>query len=191
MDGATIHIAVHSLLECSICLQIFQDARSLPCGHTFCLQCIQKTNNQLCSLCKKEWSLSANGYQGPQKNFIVESIISSLPCVSQCALAESSSHGPVESFCVDCWDPLCEKCALGHNQFSRMTKTHVIKKLIDIDQSDVVQHNQKRALLCSQHKGEIIKFFCTNCKQFICSTCHVLSSHNGHRCTSVEEEDDI
>ena len=78
MDGAKIHAVVNPLLECSICLQVFQDPRILPCGHTFCLRCVQSTNNQLCSLCKSEWSLPTIGLQGLPKNFIADSFITSL-----------------------------------------------------------------------------------------------------------------
>ena len=77
MDRTKLHTAVNSLLECSECLQVFQDPRNLPCGHTFCLQCIKKANNRLCSLCKREWSLPANGLQALPKNFIVENWIRS------------------------------------------------------------------------------------------------------------------
>ena len=32
-----------NLIECAICLDYFDDPRILPCSHTFCLRCIQKT----------------------------------------------------------------------------------------------------------------------------------------------------
>ena len=28
-------------ISCSLCMDIFNDPRNLPCGHTFCLQCLQ------------------------------------------------------------------------------------------------------------------------------------------------------
>ena len=105
MDGTKIHVAVNSLLECSICLQVFQDPRNLPCGHTFCLRCIQQTNNRLCSLCKRKWTLPASGWQELPKNFITEKCITSLPSISHCAVAGNNSHGAVKYLCIDCWDP--------------------------------------------------------------------------------------
>ena len=188
MDGTKIHIAVNSLLECSVCLQVFQDPRNLPCGHTFCLQCIQNTNNRLCSLCKGEWSLPTNGWQGLPKNFIVENCITSLPSISYCAVAGDSSHGAVKFLCIDCWDPLCDKCGQGHTQFSKAMKNHVVKILNEIDISDIELHNRQKALICDQHKDKTIEFFCTTCEKFSCNNCYVFY-HNKHACISVEEAD--
>ena len=191
MDGTKIHVAVNSLLECSVCLQVFQDPRMLQCGHTFCLQCIQKTTNRLCALCKTEWFLPTNGLQELPKNFVVESFITSLPSVYHCAVAGNSSHGPAKYLCIDCWDPMCEKCGQGHTQFSqysRAMKNHVVKLISDIDQSDIESRNRQRALLCKQHKDKAIEYYCTNCDTFVCCSCYILY-HNKHDCISVEDVD--
>ena len=188
MDGTKIHIAVNSLLECSVCLQVFQDPRNLPCGHTFCLRCIQNISNRLCSLCKRKWSLPANGLQDLPKNFIVENCITSLPSISHCAVAGNSSHGAVKFLCIDCWDPLCDKCGQGHTQCNRLTQNHVVKLISEVDQSDIELHNRQKALLCNQHKDKAIEFYCTNCDMFVCCSCYILF-HNKHDCISVEEAD--
>ena len=188
MDGAKIHIAVNSQLECSVCLQVFQDPRNLPCGHTFCLRCIQNISNRLCSLCKREWSLPANGWQGLPKNFIAENCITSLPSISHCAVAGNSSHGAVKFFCIDCWDSLCEKCGQGHTQFSRTTKNHMVKMINELDQSDIDLHNRQKALLCDKHKDKPIEFYCTDCDKFSCQKCDTLY-HKKHDSISIEDAD--
>ena len=49
-------------LKCGTCLKLFQDPRSLPCLHTFCLECIKRTingsNTFKCPLCRAEHELS-------------------------------------------------------------------------------------------------------------------------------------
>ena len=41
-------------LQCSICLDIFDDPISLPaCGHTFCRTCISNVQSKKCPLCDK------------------------------------------------------------------------------------------------------------------------------------------
>ena len=169
-------------------MQVFRDPRNLPCGHTFCLQCIQKTNNRFCSLCKREWSLPADGWQGLPKNFIAENCITSLPSITHCAVAGNSSHGAVKYLCIDCWDPLCDKCGKGHTQFSRTTKNHEVKVISEVDQSDVELHNRQKASACDQHKDMAIKFYCTECDKFSCHTCEVLY-HKKHDCISIEDAD--
>lgn len=31
-----------SVLECPVCMEKFTDPRILPCGHTFCRQCLER-----------------------------------------------------------------------------------------------------------------------------------------------------
>ena len=99
-----------------------------------------------------------------------------------------SSHGPVKYFCIDCWDPLCEKCEQGHNKFSRAMKNHVVKMISAIDELDFELHNQQKSLFCNQHKDKAIEFYCTNCDKFSCNICYVVT-HNTHKCICVEDAD--
>ena len=52
-------------LQCGICLDLFQDPRSLPCLHTFCVECIQRTLNDKhslkCPVCRAEHHLGEEG----------------------------------------------------------------------------------------------------------------------------------
>ena len=186
MDLAKIQMAANTLMECGICLQVFLDPRILPCGHTFCLQCIEKSNCLLCSLCKRESSVPTNGLQGLPKNLIPESFFTSLSSVSNCAVTKSNLNGPVEFFCVNCWEPLCTKCGQGHAQYNKITSHSMVKKINEIDQSGIELHNRQGKLLCNQHKDKPIEFHCTICDKFICYSCYILF-HNKHDCVSVED----
>ena len=103
-------------------------------------------------------------------------------------MAGNSSHGAVKFLCIDCWDPLCDKCGQGHTQFSRTTKNHVVKVISEVDQSDVELHNRQKALMCDQHKDKATEFYCTDCEKFSCHTCEVLY-HKKHDCISIEDAD--
>lgn len=39
--------------ECPICYDDMQCKIELTCGHTFCISCLQNTNNDTCPLCRK------------------------------------------------------------------------------------------------------------------------------------------
>ena len=108
---------INSLLECSLCLNVFDDPRNLPCGHTFCLKCVQKLvdknkNKQpSCVLCRKLWTVSAEGLQGLMRNFVLNNFVQSFgqqtDSVIKCALlSDGDDHETAECFCIDCWDPL-------------------------------------------------------------------------------------
>lgn len=45
---------------CSICLDIFHDPVSIPCGHNFCVECIKRfwdtRSTSVCPLCKEAFT---------------------------------------------------------------------------------------------------------------------------------------
>ena len=70
------------MTECSICCEVFNDPRVLPCLHTFCLQCLldygkdkQPGNSMACPVCRKEFTIPDDGLAGTQKNFFMEKLV--------------------------------------------------------------------------------------------------------------------
>ncbi|KAL6118122.1 lonrf3 [Pungitius sinensis] len=45
-------------LDCSLCMRLFYEPVTTPCGHTFCLRCLERCldHNPKCPLCKEELS---------------------------------------------------------------------------------------------------------------------------------------
>ncbi|XP_043913000.1 LON peptidase N-terminal domain and RING finger protein 3 [Protopterus annectens] len=45
-------------LECSLCMRLFYEPVTTPCGHTFCLKCLERCldHNPQCPLCKEDLS---------------------------------------------------------------------------------------------------------------------------------------
>ncbi|KAG7484276.1 hypothetical protein MATL_G00047660 [Megalops atlanticus] len=45
-------------LECSLCMRLFYEPVTTPCGHTFCLKCLERCldHNAKCPLCKEDLS---------------------------------------------------------------------------------------------------------------------------------------
>ena len=80
----------------TLCLNVFDDPRNLPCGLTFCLKCIQKLvdNNKdkqpSCALCRKLWTVPAEGLQSLMRNFVLNNFVQSFgqqrDSVIKCAL---------------------------------------------------------------------------------------------------------
>ena len=63
---ATSSSSTDDKLKCGICLELFQDPRSLPCLHTFCCECIQQSllndNRSLnCPVCRVKHELGEEG----------------------------------------------------------------------------------------------------------------------------------
>ncbi|XP_008842168.1 LON peptidase N-terminal domain and RING finger protein 3 isoform X1 [Nannospalax galili] len=63
-------------LECSLCMRLFYEPVTTPCGHTFCLKCLERCldHNAKCPLCKDGLSqcLPSRKYS---KNVIMEEMI--------------------------------------------------------------------------------------------------------------------
>ena len=189
----------NSLLECSMCLDIFVDPRNLPCGHTFCFKCINKLVDSFrnkqpsCAICKAPWSVPDEGLQGLMKNFVLNNFIKSvdqqnndLEAVVKCSLNyDGDVHGTVEYFCVDCWDPLCADCSRMHKK-TKFTHNHVMKKITDI--TDIVNQQCKwqKEGKCSKHIGKMLEFFCNECKCAVCYVCCV-TLHSRHNCVELNK----
>ena len=45
---------------------------------------------------------------------------------------------------------------------------HVIKRMIDVDQSDIEQHNREATLLCNDHKNQELILYCSQCEELSC-----------------------
>ncbi|KAL6481533.1 hypothetical protein MHYP_G00096130 [Metynnis hypsauchen] len=63
-------------MECSLCMRLFYEPVATPCGHTFCLKCLERCldHNPNCPLCKENLSeyLSTRGYN---KTFLMEELL--------------------------------------------------------------------------------------------------------------------
>ncbi|KAM4701249.1 LON peptidase N-terminal domain and RING finger protein 2 [Discoglossus pictus] len=62
--------------ECSLCMRLFYEPVATPCGHTFCLKCLERCldHNPHCPLCKENLSqyLANRAYK---KTFLTEELI--------------------------------------------------------------------------------------------------------------------
>lgn len=63
-------------LECSLCMRLFYEPVTTPCGHTFCLKCLERCldHNPNCPLCKENLSeyLASRGYS---KTLLTEEVL--------------------------------------------------------------------------------------------------------------------
>ncbi|KAG9348885.1 hypothetical protein JZ751_029202 [Albula glossodonta] len=63
-------------MECSLCMRLFYEPVATPCGHTFCLKCLERCldHNPTCPLCKENLSeyLATRGYH---KTLLMEEVL--------------------------------------------------------------------------------------------------------------------
>ena len=118
--------------ECPICMEVYRDPRFLPCGHTFCRQCVGELRKLNCPLCRKRFRLPANGVGYLPKNFALLELLETKELPSGLGCCEACSGDVVKAatvYCVECEQKLCRDCEEYHKKFS-VTRRH---KIVDVN----------------------------------------------------------
>jgi len=153
---ATAASVTTDLTTCSICLEVFDNPRSLPCLHAFCLECLQgyfkdkRPRDEIgCPLCRKVYRIPPDGLTGFPHNFVIQQLIDDekvsiseevhgVPCVVCLEESDGSSERTATAivYCVDCRQQLCERCSRPHK---RMTGgAHQLTALGDELEQDLI-----------------------------------------------------
>lgn len=194
---------INDLIECSICQEEFNDPRTLPCVHSFCLNCIkicskdkQPGNVMSCPLCRECFKIPVDGIDGLPKNFLIKKIIevkdaAFAPCstLRQCETCCQDENGLSRKkktavvFCVECRQMLCTACEATHRKLS-ISCSHECLKLGDglafVDMLKKLPDTH-----CAKHQLKKVELYCYDCKHTICLLCFI-DSHKSHRCSAIE-----
>jgi len=194
--------SINEVTECVICAEVYTDPRVLPCGHTYCLKCIDgcaknvKPGDKLqCPKCRKEFAIPSGGLAELPKNFFVNkllhmsqiSIVERTTPVVICDVCsrgeEADGKAPIAAvYCIDCQNKLCESCAVVHENL-KSCQSH-----------SVITVGDKRAMEdiftsfppppCKEHGKDLLRFYCFDCKEVICTSCFI-EAHSTHKCSDI------
>jgi len=200
---ATAASVSFDISTCPICLNLFDNPKSLPCLHAFCLICLQSYfsdkhpgDKVRCPVCRKEFHIPSDGLHSLQHHFFIQQLVDVLkssgnefgevPC--EVCLEESkedSDKMPTATiYCVDCNQKLCERCSRPHRRMKG--GTHQLKPLgAEVEQELI----QLRGSSCDKHRDEQVKLFCCDCNENICLMCSAVK-HRNHSCIEIPEAAD-
>src|SRR6218665_2250382 len=210
MTGGIEKAAEHlrEITECPICMSVFTDPRMLPCIHTFCFECLNRTgeagqnkpgDTMPCPLCRKEFIIPEDGMHGVQKNFFMENLLlykttlrmgSTTIICDICDIRNKGKTGQVPKAtmrCMECQDNYCAGCAEIH-QLQKVSKDHQMVTVGSDMKSETKQLVSKKS--CTKHVHKTLDYYCSKCKKIVCVSCFV-ESHTLHDCkdvTTVDEE---
>ncbi|XP_053183439.1 tripartite motif containing 35-28 [Scomber japonicus] len=108
-------------LTCPVCQGIFQDPVLLPCSHSFCRDCWQKSCkvNQKCPVCRKEFkedqAIANRALKDACESFLKQSNLRSNQKQQAAEDACNLHLKPLELYCEKDEEPVCVDCVALHN----------------------------------------------------------------------------
>ena len=109
-------------LTCSLCLEIFQEPRQLPCLHIYCTDCVSsllkgtRTRSFACPQCRQQVPIPAAGTQGFPKAFKVASLLAiyeEMLNVRDKSMCKVHPTQELAMFCEACNSVLCRDCYIN------------------------------------------------------------------------------
>ncbi|XP_062858606.1 E3 ubiquitin/ISG15 ligase TRIM25-like [Trichomycterus rosablanca] len=175
--------------NCSVCLDLMTDPVTIPCGHSYCMACIQdywnKSNQKTnyCPQCRQTFPTRPTLNKNTMLAEILETFRNAAlqPSVPAGSLAEPGSIecsfctgikvAAVKS-CLDCRASYC-KTHLHPHYTVHALKTH---KLV----------NPTNMPTCEKH-NKLLEVFCRTDQKFVCVLC-ITDDHKSHDIVSSETE---
>ena len=180
-------------LTCPVCLMLFTDPRTLPCGnsHNVCLECAkglwQNKSNQVaansitCPVCRAN-CVCHGGVERLPLNLALKNMVEKLeaaqkgkalgrkPSVRRKFKCDVCEKKAAVMECVTCVVKYCEACLeTCHPKERAVFKAHVVTPMEPVS---------TRA--CETHDGQALSFFCTQCGVMVCAHCLLMGAHIEH-----------
>ncbi|XP_078085494.1 tripartite motif-containing protein 16-like isoform X2 [Mustelus asterias] len=190
---ATVKLAEDSL-TCTICLDYFTAPATLPCGHSFCKDCISKNWEQQqagpglysCPHCRRSFSPRPCLHPNTVLCHIVEAFLqrqagssSSQPLAGPrdvpCDSCPPEERLRAVSSCLVCLTSYCESHLAPHLDSPAFREHRLTQPVPNLW--------QRR---CPQHRKPL-ESFCRTDSRCLCWVC-ALSEHRGHHITTVDQE---
>ncbi|KAL2092539.1 hypothetical protein ACEWY4_012337 [Coilia grayii] len=179
-------------LACAICLDVLQVPVTIPCGHSYCFNCIKRYFDQREDLgepvqCPQCWETFASR-PALNKNTLIAEMVEKIqepkPTAAsrgihaetkiECDVCTGTKVKAVKS-CLVCLVSYCEPHLKLHNELNPGGKHKVVNPA-----------GQLKDKLCRRH-GKLLEVFCRTDQQILCVMC-TMGEHRGHEMVPAEVE---
>mmetsp|Transcript_18956 Transcript_18956/g.46554 ORF Transcript_18956/g.46554 Transcript_18956/m.46554 type:complete len:618 (-) Transcript_18956:9-1862(-) len=179
-------------LTCPVCLMLFTDPRTLPCGnsHNVCVECARGLwRNQTpsaygstiqCPVCRQSCSIGG-GVEKLPLNLALKNMVEKLESVQKGKPTKKSAtkkrfrcdvceNKVAVMECVTCVVKYCQGCLeTCHPKERAVFKAHVVSPIEPITSRE-----------CETHEDQALAFFCTQCGVPVCAHCLLMGAHIEH-----------
>ncbi|KAI4895147.1 hypothetical protein NFI96_002853, partial [Prochilodus magdalenae] len=178
-------------LWCSICLDVFTDPVSTPCGHNFCMVCLKdcwdSSSRCQCPVCMEEFSrrpeLRVNAFiSGLAAQFKSVQVKSSRaqekrPSKRKTVLCEFCSEEKQKAVksCLDCGMSYCDAHLMPHKAVANLKKHKLMEPVENLED-----------YICQKHERPL-ELFCRDDQTCVCQFC-IEGDHRSHSTVPIEEE---
>ena len=199
MDVQQLFKRLKKEAECPLCLETVKNPKTLPCLHSFCLECLDElasfARRQLqatikCPVCQTSFPIpDTDTFATLPSSFHLNRLVDVLALEDGTVQTQKCNtcdeNNPATSYCFVCQSFLCASCFQYHQRF-KATRGHR-NVLMDNLQAQDVQDLIQRPIMCSQqyHEDQPLEFYCEDCKVLVCHKCSVVS-HNRHNMTDTQ-----
>ena len=190
-------------LECSICLDTYNEPKTISCLHTFCSQCLEnharashRQGKFRCPECQAQIDLpEGNRFDSLPTSFFHNSLLSLL-AVRQSGDGSSITCGNCKKkssdvhYCFDCARFMCLDCLSAHEVMRATFEGHKVMPVKEFQTEDY-EALLKRQPYCSEqyHEREITRFFCLSCQSCVCHAC-IVTDHRNHEVILLDKAAD-
>ena len=180
-------------LECSICLDTYNQPKTISCLHTFCCQCLEnharashREGKFRCPECQAQIDLPAeNRFDSLPTSFFHNSLLSLL-AVRRCGDGSEMTCSQCRKnnfqmyYCFDCGWFMCPDCYNSHQMLQLPFGDHKVTPVKEF-KTENYEALLKRLPFCSKqfHEKHVTEFFCFSCNDCVCLRC-TATEHKSH-----------
>ena len=200
MDVHQLFSSLKKEAECPLCLDTVKEPKTLPCLHSFCLECLDKHAGYArrqgktmikCPVCLADFNIpKSDTFSDLPTSFHLNRLVDILALkddsvqIQTCNSCDDNSA--VTSYCFVCQSFLCATCLEAHQRL-KATRGHrnvLIEKLQAQDVEELIH----RPVMCTQkyHENESLEYFCKDCNTCVCMKCGFVS-HSRHTMLDIQQ----